>query len=139
MILEYDITLEQARANTDPKDLVARTRRDGYTSYWDASRPVWFKISQVVADQQTAQEIAAAFPKLVKLKGTGLRGSPQGTGYLSLDINMAPGKVNQGANETGLKRIRALFRAADKLGIRLVRVEQWGNSSPYGAADYGWL
>lgn len=66
-----------------------------------------------VADKAEAERAAALFPKYLKVRGGTISGDPQnGTGYVSFDVRFVADGVNKGANETGLKRLRAFLKVA---------------------------
>ena len=71
-----------------------------------------------VATAEEAREIAASFPKYLKVYGGKISGSPlkeDGTtdymkslewGYVSMKAFLTSDGVNKGANETGMKRVK---------------------------------
>lgn len=92
-----------------------------YDMWKDAAAPQGFRASLVVATPELAKEIAASFPKFVKVKGQRYL-DRDGTikGYVSFHLGLSADRVTGAVNETGLKRLRKF--------LGLVEIEWLANS-----------
>jgi hypothetical protein len=84
-----------------------------------------FNLRMVTETVEQAREIAASFPKSLKVRATTLStwtGSwddgtyePKTYGYVTSTIELLPTGANKGLNETGIKRYWSLKRFAAKM------------------------
>jgi hypothetical protein len=113
----------------------------GYYSSDAAARgegriPAGFKLAVMTTDVPEAETVVGLFPKSAKLRagtcGTMREDFTSGptVGYVSVSITLAANGVNGGANETGVKRIASILKAADKAGLPVVWNDRLGNSYP---------
>lgn len=83
-----------------------------------------------ITSLEEAQEIAARFPKSLKVRGTthtawvreGAEMRRLDGGCVIARISLAPNKTTGERNETGIKRYRSIVRHLDRMGIEL----EWG-------------
>jgi hypothetical protein len=126
MTFTYDIGIVDSAMNGLPEQM---------------GKPYYFKARADVADYETAQAVAVTFPKSLRVKSnraTRLQGREWiHSGVIYLEVRLSPGKVNGGANETGLKRIRGFFAACAKQGIAVELDGCCGNSSKLTAQELG--
>jgi hypothetical protein len=85
--------------------------------------PSWFQggIELPSLDSERAEAIAALFPKSVKVHVSKMHEYKSGTqstvSYLRISASLGSDGVNGGRNETGIKRYRAMMKAAERAGI----------------------
>lgn len=91
----------------------------------DASTPQGWKLSGVVDD---ADATVALFPKSVGLKATTLRSRDGVFPFVNGHAQLLANGANGGINETGLRRLRAALKAADKAGIEVEYDAAVGNA-----------
>src|SRR4051812_40999062 len=77
-----------------------------YDMWKDQSAPQGFRASMVVDTPEQAKEIAATFPKFVKVKGQRYHAEDGMKGLVSFHIGLSADGVTGAVNETGLKRLR---------------------------------
>lgn len=81
-----------------------------------------------VKDREAALELAAAFPKSLKVRGFGVSCRGPGYGIVELHVDLRANESNDGYNETGVKRYRSLRKHAERLGIPVVYRPRFRNS-----------
>jgi hypothetical protein len=83
---------------------------------------------------EAAREIAALFPKSMKVRATTLTSYATGeavvTGIICFRAGLRSDGVNGGRNETGIKRYRSLVAKLAKHGFSTEYVAQWSNAYP---------
>lgn len=98
------------------------------------AEPMMIEVSSIVATADVARDLAAQFPKSVKLRGGGISGCSEGSGYISLLVDLRPNGSNGGINETGLRRYRSFRKTCAKLGLETAWGSRSRNSYPTEAA-----
>lgn len=138
MELTYDIAISDATETTNALDVYVVTRPDGQVFRYDISKPFLVQVRADVETTEEAKQIAAMFPKSVGVKGGPIFHLSDGVtrGYIHMDVRLSADGVNQGTNETGIKRILSLVRHCAKNGITLTHTARWGNSSPRTISEY---
>lgn len=91
-----------------------------------------------VDSPELAREIAATFPKSVKMRGGAVGGAgpdyrnPDGSrrdrGYLRLQLRLRKDGVNGGVNEAGIKRLRSALKTIEKHGYSVEYKTSYANS-----------
>jgi hypothetical protein len=100
-----------------------------FYDYWadkrgEGRKPGHVDIAILAVDAVERDAILALFPKSARLHATSLsrmgtdeNGGSRTLGYISSTIKLATDGVNGGRNETGIKRLHSILRAAEKAGL----------------------
>jgi hypothetical protein len=74
-------------------------------AYQDSCGPMYASLAAIVPTPADAEELAASFPKALRVKATTL-GATDGSlrGYVTLQVKLRSDKANGGVNETGIRR-----------------------------------
>lgn len=101
----------------------------------DATNPQGFEFTSPAFDTEAERDAwASQFPKGCNLKPQTVSSFTTApyttfTYYRSAaHANLAANKANGGVNESGVKRLKAILRACDKLGIEVTYVTPFTNS-----------
>lgn len=112
----------------------------GNTYVYAIDRPISAGCNVRFVDLAAAQAFSAIFPKWLRVKTTGLGGSPEYKAIVQFHVSLSPDGNNAGVNETGIKRLAAFITKARAAGHTVTyKPDQWGNSSPRDAEGYGWI
>jgi hypothetical protein len=87
-------------------------------------------VEAILATVAEAQALVARFPKSAGLRATGCNTRDGVVGHVRLRVGLEPNGANGGINETGLRRLRTVLRAAEKLGVPVAYGPCYGNSYP---------
>jgi hypothetical protein len=81
------------------------------------------EVGTQVPTYEDAQEIAAKFPKSIKIKATTISGTDGVFGWVSMRLYFDVNGVTGERNESAIKRARNFLKTCDKLGL-IVRFDQ---------------
>ena len=122
----YDFYLHQATPST--VNVVVRGRKLE-SDRFDNDNPHSFNACITCANRADADKIVALFPKFVNVRvGTYYRMEMT---TVSLQVEIGASKVNKGANETGVKRIKRFVAVCRANDIVLDKLYCAGNSSEF--------
>lgn len=85
-------------------------------------------LAAVVATKEDAQAIAAMFPKSVRAFGCSLSNSDEGSGHVSVEVNLKATKVTGSVNEAGIKRLASALRTIERNGGAVEYAAPYTNS-----------
>lgn len=103
-----------------------------YTGYRvPVGSPQAFLFEALVPTVEVAESWRDRFPKGCKTRAIVITMEDRSVkGLVRMDARLVPDGVNAGVNETGVKRYRAIVKAAAKLGVEIEYVANAGNSYP---------
>lgn len=78
-------------------------------------RPMFFDAAMPCVDRDEAEKVVAQFPKYVNMKIRRYLGAPGFDHIVVIRINFTADGVNDGKNETGLKRLNKFLEIAGNL------------------------
>lgn len=86
------------------------------------ANPTFVNVRAELPTIEAAREFAALFPRAAKMRAEEVSTGPGRPDYaiVSVTITTAANGVNGGTNETGIKRLAGIRRAAAKHGIEII-------------------